>query len=230
MRLLPHGVAVVLFMAISLAYFAPQLQGRRVAQHDREQWLGTARELIDYRDSTGRESLWTTTLFCGMPSILISQGYPKNVVEIIDRGLQFLGRPASYIFLTMLGFYILLVVVGVNPWLAIPGAIAYGLSTYFLIIVGAGHNAKSHALCYVAPMVAGFIAVFKGKYWGGGLLFGARASGWASANHLLRWLCAGGACGWLSRHGYSRGATAAVRQSGGRIACSHAVRRGGEFQ
>ena len=133
-RLLPHGVAVVLFMAISLAYFAPQLQGRRVAQHDREQWLGTARELIDYRDSTGRESLWTTTLFGGMPSILVSQGYPKNVVEIVDRGLQFLGRPASYIFLTMLGFYILLLVVGVNPWLAIPGAVAYGLSTYFIAV------------------------------------------------------------------------------------------------
>ena len=183
-RLLPHGVAVVLFMAISLAYFAPQLQGRRVAQHDREQWLGIARELIDYRDSTGRESLWTTTLFGGMPSILVSQGYPKNVVEIVDRGLQFLGRPASYIFLTMLGFYILLLVVGVNPWLAIPGAVAYGLSTYFLIIVGAGHNAKSHALCYVAPMVAGFIAVFRGKYWGGGLLFALSLALGLVAGHL----------------------------------------------
>lgn len=168
---LPHLVAIVLFLVLSYGYFAPLLGGKEVAQHDRDQWQGTAKELIDYQEAHGEQSHWTNRLFGGMPSVLVSLSYPWNVVSVIDDILLLGKRPASYIFLTMLGFYFLLLVVGVNPWLAIAGSVAYGFSTYYFIIVGAGHNAKSHALCYVAPMVASLIMTYRGRLLGGGLLF-----------------------------------------------------------
>lgn len=183
-RMLPHVVAVVLFIVLPYIYFSPLLQGRLVAQHDRSQWLGTAKELIDHRAEHGEQSLWTNTVFSGMPSVLVSLDYPKNVVSYIDKALGFLQRPARYIMLTMLGFYVLLLTLRVNPWTAIAGAVAYGFSTYFFIIVGAGHNAKSHAICYMAPMLGGIIALYRRKYLGGGVLFALSLALSLWAGHL----------------------------------------------
>lgn len=169
---IPYIVGPLLFLIIAYAYFLPLLSGKYVAQHDREQWHGTARELIEYSEEhDGEQSLWTNTLFSGMPSILVSLSYPKNVMTWVDSFFLLGKRPASYIFLTMLGFFLLLLVAGVEPLLAIPGAIAYGLSTYFFIIVGAGHNAKSHAIIYAAPMIAGVILAYKGRWILGSALF-----------------------------------------------------------
>src|SRR5690606_25995228 len=104
-------------------------------QHDIEQWRGSAKELVDYREATGEQSLWTNSMFGGMPSYLISTVFEGNLLRYVDKFLGFAQHPASLIFITLLGFYVLLLVLGVNPWLAIVGAFAYGLSSYFFIII-----------------------------------------------------------------------------------------------
>lgn len=170
--LLPHLAAVVLFLLLSYLYFYPLLLGKTVAQTDRDQWQGSAQELEQYRQThDGEQSLWTGSMFSGMPAVMVSLTYDKNVISPIDGILNFGARPASYLFIAMLGFYILLLVLGVNPWLAIVGAVGYAFSTYFFIIVGAGHNAKLHAITYMAPMVAGVLLAYKGKYIAGAGLF-----------------------------------------------------------
>ncbi len=171
-RIKPHLVALLLFMAIPLAYFYPQLQGKKLAQHDIAMWKGSAKEILDYKEKTGEESLWTNSMFGGMPAYLISANYKGNLLKHVDKFLNVVGRPASYIFLTMLGFYILLLVFGVNPWISMVGAIAYGLSTYFLIVIGAGHNAKIHAIAYIAPTIAGMVLTLRGKLFAGLAIFG----------------------------------------------------------
>lgn len=170
--LLPHFVAIVLFLTLSYLYFYPLLLGKTVAQTDRDQWQGSAQELENYRkEHDGAQSFWTGSMFSGMPSVMVSLTYDYNVISPIDQVLNFGARPASYLLITMLGFYILLLVLGVKPWLAIVGAVGYGFSTYFFIIVGAGHNAKLHAISYMAPMVAGVVLAYKQRYWAGAGLF-----------------------------------------------------------
>ncbi len=169
--ILPHIVAPIIFIAISLAFFSPLLEGKRLAQHDIAMWKGGAKEVLDYKEKTGEVSLWTNSMFGGMPAYLVSVPYSNNLIQHADKLLNTVQRPASFIFITMLGFYILMLVMGLNPWLSIVGAIAYGLSTYFFIVIGAGHNAKIRAMSYVAPMIAGMILTFRGKFLSGFALF-----------------------------------------------------------
>jgi hypothetical protein len=168
---LPHIVAVGIFIIASYVYFAPLMQGKGLPQHDIEQFKGSAKELIDYREATGEEALWTNSMFGGMPAYLVSTAYKGNLLRYVDKALSLVQRPGHFMFLALLGFYILMLVFGVNPWLAIVGAFAYGLSSYFFIVIAAGHNAKMHAMAYVAPMVAGLVLAYKGKYLGGLALF-----------------------------------------------------------
>lgn len=170
-KFLPHIVAPILFLLAAYIYFTPLFEGKILSQYDIVQWKGQAKEILDYKASSGEEILWTNSMFGGMPSYLISVNFSGNLLKWIDRLVQVGARPASYIFATMLGFYILLLVLGVNPWLSIVGAFAYGFSSYFFVVIGAGHNAKIHAISYVAPMIAGMILAFKGKYWSGFALF-----------------------------------------------------------
>lgn len=170
-KILPHLVAIVLYIIISLAYFSPQINGKKLSQHDINMWRGSAQELIDYEAQTGEQSLWCGSMFSGMPAYLIGINYPGAILTYVDRAIQFIGRPACLIFVTMLGFYFLLLVLGVNPWLSIVGGIAYGFSTYFFIVIGAGHNAKIHAISYVAPMIAGMILSLRGKFFSGFAVF-----------------------------------------------------------
>jgi hypothetical protein len=170
-KFLPHIVAIALFIIASYAYFSPLIEGKRLAQHDIAMFKGSAKEIQDYRSATGEETLWTNSMFCGMPAYMISVSYSGNLLRYVNNFLEVAPRPASFIFITFLGFYILLLVLGVNPWLSIVGAFAYGLSSYFFIIIGAGHNAKIHAISYVAPMLAGMILAFRGKLWSGFALF-----------------------------------------------------------
>ncbi len=170
-QFLPHLVAPIVFIVAAYVYFSPLLEGKGLAQHDIEQWRGSAKELVDYREATGEQSLWTNSMFGGMPSYLISTVFEGNLLRYVDKFLGFAQHPASLIFITLLGFYVLLLVLGVNPWLAIVGAFAYGLSSYFFIIITAGHNAKIHAIAYVAPMIAGLVLAYRGKILGGLALF-----------------------------------------------------------
>jgi len=164
-------VVIVAFVVIALIYFSPLLEGKKLNQHDITMWRGQAKEIIDYREATGEEALWTNSMFGGMPAWQISVIYPGNLVSYIDKAVNLgLPYPANRLFLYFLGFFILMLVLKVDPWVAMIGAFAFAFSTYFFIIIGAGHSAKAHAIGYMAPVLAGIILTFRGKYWQGALL------------------------------------------------------------
>lgn len=167
----PHVTAVVLFLVATSLYFFPLLQGKGLSQHDIQQFKGSAQEVIEHREQYGEEPLWTNSMFSGMPAYLISTQYKGNTLSFVDKLLRPLPYPGNLMFVALLGFYILLLALGVNPWLSIVGAFAYALSSYFFIIIEAGHNAKMHAIAYVAPMLAGVFLSFKKKYLAGFALF-----------------------------------------------------------
>ncbi|MBR7066916.1 MAG: YfhO family protein [Bacteroidales bacterium] len=170
-RFLPHIAAVLIYAGVALAFFYPQLQGKQLSQHDIDMWRGSAQENLDFKAQTGEQSLWCGTMFSGMPAYLVGVVYPGSLIRYVHRALHFLQRPASFIFVAMLGFYLLLLVMGLNPWLAMVGGLAYGLSTYFFIIIGAGHNAKMIAVAYVPPTIAGMVLALRGKLLAGLVTF-----------------------------------------------------------
>ena len=172
-KILPHAVAVVLFILATVVYFSPMFfDGKQLGQHDILQANGNAQEVIEYRERTGNETFWTNSIFSGMPAYSISITNPNNwlhyLIKFVTLGLP---SPAYMIFIAMLCFYIMLLCFRVNPWLASAGAFAYGLSTYFLIIAGAGHNTKMRAMSYTPLIIGGlYLAYTRGKIWLGVLL------------------------------------------------------------
>ena len=171
---LPHIAAIIIFLSISIVYFGPLWQGKVLKQHDRNTYVGMSKEINDYRKAYGEEALWTNSMFGGMPAYQISVAHSENLLRYIDSYLFRLkiNRPADYVFLYMLGFFILMLVLGVDPWLSILASIVYGFSSYYFIILGAGHNTKAHAIGYMAPTLAFVIYTFKHrKYLVGGVLF-----------------------------------------------------------
>jgi hypothetical protein len=183
--LIPHLVAVVVFMAVTLVFFYPIVQGKILKQGDIIQFRGMSREIIDWREKTGEEALWTNSMFGGMPAYQISVEYPSNLIRHVDAILSFnLPKPANFLFLSLIGFYILLLAFRVDPWLAIAGAFAFAFSTYFFIIEAAGHNTKAHAMAYMAPLIAGIVLAFRGKVWLGAALTGLFLALQLYTNHL----------------------------------------------
>lgn len=180
----PHLLVVVGFILVSLFYFYPVLKGEKIFQSDIVQYTGMAKEQIDFRKETGEEPYWTNSAFGGMPTYQLGAKYPNDVIGMLDDALRFLPRPADYLFLYFLGFYVLLMVLKVDPLKAFFGALAFGLSTYLIIILGVGHNAKAHAIAYMPMVVAGVLLVFQRKYIAGGLLTMVAAALEINANHF----------------------------------------------
>lgn len=184
-KLLPYVVAIVSIIIITFAYLSPLLEGKQIQQSDIMQFKGMSKEIADYRAQTGDEPLWTNSMFGGMPAYQISVVYTSNFIGYLDKVFTLsLPRPANYIFLYFIGFYILLLSLRVNPWLAIPGALAYAFSSYYVIILEAGHNSKAHAIGYMAPVIAGILMTFRGKLLAGGVLTALFLSLEIKANHL----------------------------------------------
>ena len=159
--LLPHLVAGVLFIIISFAYFYPVLEGKILKANDSMVSKYSSKEIQDYREKTGKEPLWTNAIFSGMPTYLISTKYPGNLFKHLDNVLRVFKMPVSVLFLSMAGFYILLLMFGLNPWLSIIGSIAYGLSSFLFQILAAGHNTQAIALAYMAPMIGGIYYAYR---------------------------------------------------------------------
>jgi hypothetical protein len=159
--ILPHLIAVLIFTVVSFAYFYPVLEGKVLKANDSTVSKINSREIQDFREKTGREPLWTNSIFSGMPAYLISTKYPGNLIKYADTFLRMYKMPVSVLFLSMAGFYILLLAFGVSPWLAIAGAIAYSLSSFFFQILGAGHNTQAIALAYMAPMIGGIYYTYR---------------------------------------------------------------------
>jgi hypothetical protein len=170
-KTIPYLSAIVIFIIITLVYLSPLLEGKRLKQDDITRHKGMSKEVVDYREKTGIDPLWTNSMFSGMPAYQISVQYKGNLIRFIDDIFMLgLPHPAGLVFLYMLGFFILLIVLKVDPWLSIGGAIAFGFSSYFFIILEAGHNSKAHAIGYLAPVIAGIILTYRGKYMIGGVL------------------------------------------------------------
>ena len=182
--IIPHLLVLVGFIIVSLVYFYPVLQGDKIYQSDIVQYTGMAKEQNDFRKETQQEPFWTNSAFGGMPTYQLGAKYPNDGIGMLDDALRFLPRPADYLFLYFLGFYILLIVLKIDPLKAFFGALAFGLSTYLIIILGVGHNAKAHAIAYMPMVIAGVLLVFQRKYILGGLLTMVAAGLEINANHF----------------------------------------------
>jgi hypothetical protein len=178
-----HFFVIVFFIVAALAYFSPVLQGKVMYQQDIVQYTGMAKEQNDFRKLNDQEPYWTNSAFGGMPTFQLGANYPHNYIKKLDRLIRFLPRPADYLFLYFIGFYILLCCLKVDFRLAIVGALAFGFSTYLIIILGAGHNAKAHALAYLPVLLAGIVLVFRKKYLWGFVLTALAMALEITANH-----------------------------------------------
>ena len=176
--------SLVLFMILALVYANPVLTGKQLFQHDIVQYKGGAKELLDYRAQNGQETYWSDSMFGGMPTYQMGAQFRGDIVKSIDGVLNFLPKPANYIFLLFSGFF-LLGLVAVRNWkYALLGATFFGLSTYFYIALAAGHNGKIHTVAYFAPLLAGILLVYIRKKYILGFIVTALFMGLqVAANH-----------------------------------------------
>jgi hypothetical protein len=168
--LLPHLIAVIIFTVVAFAYFYPVLEGKVLKANDSTVSKINSKEIQDFRAKNGREPLWTNSIFGGMPAYLISTRYPGNLMKHADTVIRVFQMPVSVLFLSMAGFYLLLLLFGLDPWLAIAGALGYGLSSFFFQIIGVGHNTQAIALAYMPPMIGGIYYAYKRDALKGALL------------------------------------------------------------
>lgn len=183
-RSYPHLMAFLGFIAVALIYFYPVLQNKTLYQSDIAQYTGMAKEQNDFRARTGEEPYWTNSAFGGMPTYQVGANYPHNYIKKLDAVIRFLPRPADYLFLYFAGFYVLALVLRTDPLKAFFASLAFGLSTYLIVILGVGHNAKAHAIAYMPLMIAGIILVFRKRYLVGGLLTLFATALELNANHF----------------------------------------------
>lgn len=163
-RIVPHFIIVILFAGISLAYFSPVLDGKEIYQSDIVQYIGMANQQKEFAKSTGQETYWTNAAFGGMPTYQLGALYAHNYIKKLDTTLRFLPRPADYLFLYFIGIYILFLSLKVDYRLGFIGALAFGFSTYLIIILGVGHNAKAHAVAYMPLVLSGILLALNRKY------------------------------------------------------------------
>lgn len=171
-----HFLVILGFVLVAVLYFNPVLKGKKIYQSDIVQYTGMAKQHIDFRNAYDAESYWTNSAFGGMPTYQLGAKYPHNYIKKLDLALRFLPRPADYLFLYFLGFYILLLVLKIDYKIAILGALSFGFSTYLIIILGVGHNAKAHAIAYMPLVLSGIILTFQKRYYLG-FIITALASG-----------------------------------------------------
>ena len=168
----PHLVAIITFILVNIIYFYPQLEGKVLQQTDITVYKGMSKELKDYKAKTGEEVLWTNAMFGGMPAYQIENTAKGNMLLKLDRAYSlFFERPIGYFIGLMIGFYLLLTLLGVNAWLSLLAAVAFGFASNHLTLFEAGHVTKVRTISYFALVVAGTILTFKQKYLLGGLVF-----------------------------------------------------------
>lgn len=181
---LPYVGAVVLFLALSLFYFAPQMEGKELSMGDITQYEGMSHD-IKQLQAKGEDPQWTGNAFSGMPAYMINIEYPSMLIKNWSTDLaNTFGRPAVLIFLALVGFWVMLLMWGVSPLVAIVPAIAYGFSTYSILIIGAGHITKMFAFAYAPLLVGGVVYTLRGgRLVLGGLLTALFAALQIGANH-----------------------------------------------
>jgi hypothetical protein len=165
-KILPYLGVLLFFITISLGYFYPQLQGKKLATHDQKQWKGGANELEDAYYETGRIGLWSNSMFGGMPAYFVSMHYSTNLISKYVSPLTTLGieRPAIYIIWSLISFFILMMVLKVDIPIGMIGSVGYAFSSYNFVILAAGHFSKVMALGYLPGILAGAILLRQKKY------------------------------------------------------------------
>ncbi len=166
-KLLPHVIAILFFAVLTMVYFSPVFKGKEIKTHDFHVWRSSAEEIINFKKETGETSYWTNTSFSGMPTYLISPQRDKVIVYIQKALNVWSDKGMNMVFIYLLGFYFALLLLGVRPWLSIAGAVAFAFSSYFFIIIQAGHETKAFAIGYMPLIISGAYIAFKNKpYWG----------------------------------------------------------------
>jgi hypothetical protein len=184
-KLSPHLIVILLFVGISFTYFSPVLQGKLLNMADITHHKGMSKEVTDFREATGEEALWTNSMFSGMPAYQISTRSNGNLIQYVAKTISLgIPRPANLLFLYLLGFYLLLLSLKVDYRLSAVGAIAFAFSSYFFIIIMAGHMTKAHAIAYVPMVVAAVLYTYSGRILLGGALTALTVALQLYANHL----------------------------------------------
>jgi len=160
-QIYPHLLVVLVFTCISYIYFPEILEGKVINQSDISSWKGAAREIQQYRNTTGEEALWTGSMFSGMPSTTISQNYSGNYTAFLFKILQMLKTPAGWLIIAMFGFYLLLLCFKINRWLAAAGAIAFAFCSYNFEIIQVGHATKMNAIAYMPWVLAAIVYAYR---------------------------------------------------------------------
>ncbi|MFC2175957.1 YfhO family protein [Bacteroidota bacterium] len=184
-KLLPHIAVLLVFAGIALLYMSPVLQGKKLVQPDIVNFLGMSKEIVDFRADTGEEPLWTNSMFSGMPAYQISVLYPNNwskdIVQFFTLGIP---APANLLFVMMAGVYFMFLMMGIGWRYAVIGAIGFGMASYSIIIIEAGHNSKAHAMAYMAPVIGSILLTYRGKYALGSALLALFLALEIATNHL----------------------------------------------
>jgi hypothetical protein len=183
-NILATVATVMLFFVLAALYFAPQLSGEKLVQHDVQQYEGMCKDILENRDLTGEDAQWTGRMFGGMPAYLINVKYPAQAVKgTIGKLTNIVDIPISLLFFSMVAMWVALLMMGISPWIALVAAIAYGFSTYSILIIGAGHITKVWAMVYAPPMVAGAWCTLRRNVWVGATLTALFTSLEVGANH-----------------------------------------------
>ena len=171
-KLWPHAVAVSVFILISLVYCKPALEGKVLQQSDIMHWKGMSKDIQDYRDThDGKAPLWTNNMFSGMPGFQIATNNNNYLAYYANEAFSlFIPKPFRFFILACLGFYLLGLVLGGSPWIAMTGALAYAYSTYDPVIVSVGHDTKMLSIAYMPAALAGLVLIFRGRYLQGAAL------------------------------------------------------------
>ncbi|MDX1667400.1 MAG: hypothetical protein R3350_09235, partial [Saprospiraceae bacterium] len=171
-KIAPHLGALLIFLALCVLYFLPQLEGKVVQQGDIVQYRGMTQEILEFQEKSGRKPLWTNSMFGGMPSYQINAPSQGNYLKFIDGWMRLgIEHPAGRFLAAMIGFYILGIVLGLNRWLCILGAIGFGFTTNNFILYEAGHVTKLRAISFFPLVAAGMILTYRKHYLWGSLLF-----------------------------------------------------------
>jgi len=184
-ELIPHLVAVAIFLIFAAVYFSPVWEGNQLIQSDVKQYQGAAKEITDFRLLNNDEALWTNGMFSGMPAYQISVKHGANFMAKIGEALRLgLPVPVGILFVTMFGFYILGMCLRIQPWIAIVGALAFGFASFNILYLGAGHLTKVNAVSFMAPTLGGLLLATRGKWLWGSTVFAFFLALNLSANHF----------------------------------------------
>ena len=188
-KTLIHCGIILFFFLVAAIYMSPAFDGKVIQQGDTLKWKAMAKEQLDFHDKTGEYTTWTSSMFSGMPSYQVTNPPTKSIFNKIENLLNFnylgYGGNIGIIFLYLLGFYVALIAIGLSPWLSLLGALAFGLGSYNIIIIEAGHITKAYAMSMMAPILGGMLLILqRKKYLWGGILFALALGIQIACNHI----------------------------------------------